>query len=641
MANANAVKIRSTKKKANGKPKYPKPSGANLAHNSAVNKATYWLNDGNKIIQSQSYNNTHEVNADWIKWENEARERYKNNPNNQRAIKSNAVLLEEGLIIIGTDVNAKEKDIEKIVKDFVAKFEKDNNTKVRHWAYHNHEGHEEDGKEHINRHIHFIFDNVNNNGVMVRRNWKRDYFKQMQTDIFDISKKYIKNIERAKESEYEEVEIEDRIVKVNTRKQIHHRVFRQMKENEQIEDLSQEKTILKKENTSLKSQNTKSKNEKHKLKEELEALKEETKQLRADLQVEKAEKEAYQQLDYLNKQLQEQLKTGRKSFDEAKREVEDLREKLIKNEEDLKEFEDIKKENEYLKSSIEIKEIDIIDLKNAQTTLNKELQEVNSQCEFLNFNKKELEENLKTALAQKDKFLENLQEIGKEIAKEVPIKEIKEIPEAVKTVLNQNKSLEAQKEVLEEKVSSLEEKIVSSSNMNDSELKKELQNIINDEIEVKSVKTGVFSTEEAPVIKNSKSFLQKIQDLTVQGTKKIKSEFEALKAKYNDLVNKFKDLQKENLELKEKVRELTERSSTKQQNQTHTKDHLEAIVEKFEVNQGEKSDSSLILNKSKELTLREKFEAHREVTREQIKEDLKEKKEEKSKSKSRGYGRER
>ena len=318
MANANAVKIRSTKKKANGKPKYPKPSGANLAHNSAVNKATYWLNDGNKIIQSQSYNNTHEVNADWIKWENEARERYKNNPNNQRAIKSNAVLLEEGLIIIGTDVNVKEKDIEKIVKDFVAKFEKDNNTKVRHWAYHNHEGHEEDGKEHINRHVHFIFDNVNNDGVMVRRNWKRDYFKQMQTDIFDISKKYIKNIERAKESEYEEVEIEDRIVKVNTRKQIHHRVFRQMKGNEQIEnlnlkftDMMKERDETKKENSTLKGQNTKLKNEKGKLKEELQALKDESKDLRAELQLNKAEREAYQQLDYLNKDLQEQLKTGR------------------------------------------------------------------------------------------------------------------------------------------------------------------------------------------------------------------------------------------------------------------------------------------------------------------------------------------
>ena len=234
MANANAIKIRSTKKTKTGKPKYPKPSGANLAHNSAVNKANYWLNDGGDIIQSQSYNNTHEVNADWIKWENEAKERYKNNPSNQRAIKSNAILLEEGLIIIGTDVNAKDKDIEKIAKDFVAKFEKDNNTNIRHWAYHNHEGHKEDGKEHINRHIHFIFDNVDNNGVMVRRNWKRDYFKQMQTDIFDISKKYVKDIERGKESEYEEVEIEDRIVKINTRKQIHHRVFRKMKENEQI-----------------------------------------------------------------------------------------------------------------------------------------------------------------------------------------------------------------------------------------------------------------------------------------------------------------------------------------------------------------------------------------------------------------------
>ena len=157
----------------------------------------------------------------------------------------------------------------------------------RYWAYHNHEGHEEDGKEHINRHIHFIFDNVDNNGVMVRRNWKRDYFKQMQTDIFDISKKYIKNIERAKESEYEEVEIEDRIVKVNTRKQIHHRVFRHMKENEQVQELNlkftdmmKERDEAKKENKSLKTQVTKTKNEKAKLKEELQALKDESKDLR-------------------------------------------------------------------------------------------------------------------------------------------------------------------------------------------------------------------------------------------------------------------------------------------------------------------------------------------------------------------------
>lgn len=232
MANANAIRIRSTKKDKNGKPKYPVPSARNLAHNAAKTKATYWLNDGDKIIQSKKYENTHQVNEDWIRWENEARERYKNNPDNKRLIKSNAVLLEEGLIIIGTDVKATTKQIVSVVKDFVSKFEKDNNTKVRHWAYHDHEGYTEDGEEKINRHIHFIFDNVSNYGVMVRRNWAREYLTQLQTDIFEISKKYIKDIERGQKSTYEEVQIGNRIVKINTKKQIHHRAYRKKKELE-------------------------------------------------------------------------------------------------------------------------------------------------------------------------------------------------------------------------------------------------------------------------------------------------------------------------------------------------------------------------------------------------------------------------
>ena len=639
MANANAVKIRSTKKKANGKPKYPKPSGANLAHNSAVNKATYWLNDGNKIIQSQSYNNTHEVNADWIKWENEARERYLQNEKNQRAIKSNAVLLEEGLIIIGTDVNVKEKDIEKIVKDFVAKFEKDNNTKVRHWAYHNHEGHEEDGKEHINRHVHFIFDNVNNDGVMVRRNWKRDYFKQMQTDIFDISKKYIKNIERAKESEYEEVEIEDRIVKVNTRKQIHHRVFRQMKGNEQIEnlnlkftDMMKERDETKKENSTLKGQNTKLKNEKGKLKEELQALKDESKDLRAELQLNKAEREAYQQLDYLNKDLQEQLKTGRKSFNEAMKELEVLREKLLKKEDEVAELEEVKKENEYLKSSIEIKEIDILELKNAQTTLKDELQEVNSQCEFLNFNKKELEEKLKVANSQKDKYLDNLKEIGKDVATIIQIKELKEIPNAVKTVLEQNKSLQEQKTVLNDKLVELEEKINSSSNMSHpqppTDIQKEFELIKKEEFEEKEVKTGLFATEKAKVLKSENNFLQRTWNI-------IADKYHDLKAKYDDLVNKFNALTKENETLKEKVRELTERSSTKQQKKTITTP--DDLIEQMEASTGIEEAKASTIQNEKKLSTREKFEVHRE----QIREAQAKVREEKSNSKKRSFGKER
>lgn len=375
------------------------------------------------------------------------------------------------------------------------------------------------------------------------------------------------------------------------------------KELEQVHQ--QEKTILKKENSSLKGQNTKNKNEKHKLKEELEALKEETKQLRADLQVEKAEKEAYQQLDYLNKQLQEQLKTGRKSFEEAKREVEDLREKLIKNEEDLKEFEDIKKENEYLKSSIEIKEIDILELKNAQTSLKKELQEVNSQCEVLNFDKKELKENLKTVLAQKDKFLVNLQEIGKEIGKEIPIKEIKEIPEAVKTVLNQNKALQEQKIVLEGKVTTLEQKTSPEPNIvPQKEISEELQTIITEEFMKKEIlESRMGKTTSVIIVKDSDSFLKRIQKLTSQGVQSVansvnslKKEINEWKEKYNNLMEVLKSKDQKIADLEEKLQTI----STKQQNQTQTKDHLEGFVEKFEANQGEKSDSS-ILKESKEV----------------------------------------
>lgn len=447
MANANAVKIRSTKKKANGKPKYPKPSGANLAHNSAVNKATYWLNDGNKIIQSQSYNNTHEVNADWIKWENEAKERYLQNEKNQRAIKSNAVLLEEGLIIIGTDVNAKEKDIEKIVKDFVAKFEKDNNTKVRHWAYHNHEGHEEDGKEHINRHVHFIFDNVDNNGTMVRRNWKRDYFKQLQTDIFDISKKYIKDIERAKESEYEEVQIDDRIVKVNTRKQIHHRVFRQMKENEQVQELNLKFTDMMKERDEAKKENETLKFDKKELENQIKDL---NKNLRETLKELGALRPQYAQLDQLNKELKE-----------------DLKNKVLNHDKVVKSYQDLEKN---LKEELTKKDSEINDLKSENIDLKSEL------------------EALKYQLDLKEKRSQSYFGLNKELKEEIV---------SLKEQIN---ALEEQKEDLEEKVIDLEEKIDLKANMDDlsstKQIKKEdyLKEILN---KYDSTRTGTDESESS------------------------------------------------------------------------------------------------------------------------------------------------
>lgn len=242
MSNANAVIIR--------KPKlYKVPTTSNLAHNSGVTQATYWLHDGKDIIQSIKLKDMREINNIWKKWEEEAKDRYKNNPLNKRALKSNAVIVEEGLIVIGTHVQATKNDIVKILNDFVRKFQKDNNTTILHIAYHTHEGHEDTNKnEVINRHAHFLFANVSNNGVMIRRNWKRDYLKQLQDDIFEISKKYIPNIERGKEATHKEVYIDGTLVKINERKHKHHRVYREQQNQEAIRNqLIKEQSLKEKE----------------------------------------------------------------------------------------------------------------------------------------------------------------------------------------------------------------------------------------------------------------------------------------------------------------------------------------------------------------------------------------------------------
>ena len=68
MANCNAIKIRPRKN--------PIPTPANLAHNCAMKKANYWLNDGAEIIQSKVYTDYRKLNEDFKNWEKEAEKRY-------------------------------------------------------------------------------------------------------------------------------------------------------------------------------------------------------------------------------------------------------------------------------------------------------------------------------------------------------------------------------------------------------------------------------------------------------------------------------------------------------------------------------------------------------------------------------------
>ncbi|MCT7603023.1 hypothetical protein N5U17_02170 [Aliarcobacter butzleri] len=228
MANANAVIIRKAKL-------YKRPSIHNLLHNCGLILATYWIKSIENMKQHPKIQNQEEANKKWNEWISILRKRYKQNNKNKRELRSDAVIIEEGLIVIGRDVVANQNQIIQILNEFLQKFSQDNNIEILHVSYHNHEGHlDDDNNEVINRHIHFLFSNISKNGLMVRRNWKRDYLKKLQDDIFEISKKYIHNIERGQEAKYEQKNINGKIVNVNIKKHIHPRVYRLMKEQETL-----------------------------------------------------------------------------------------------------------------------------------------------------------------------------------------------------------------------------------------------------------------------------------------------------------------------------------------------------------------------------------------------------------------------
>lgn len=239
--------------------------------------------------------------------------------------------------------------------------------------------------------------------------------------------------------------------------------------------------------------------------------------------------------------------------------------------------------------------------------------------------KKLLEQKLKAKDLTEKELLEKFQELEKNFKKEKShlesVIEVKNID--ILDLKNENKSLEALKSDLTSKVTTLQEKINSSSNMSypqpPNDVRKEFELIKKEEFEEKNIKTGLFATEKAKVLKSESNFLQRTWNL-------VASKYEDLKTKYNELVIKFNAVTKENLELKEKVREL----STKQQIQTPKKDHLEEIVEKFEAHKGEKSDSSNLEKlKEKQREQREKIKALDKEKKEEPKTEEKEAKKKK------------
>ncbi len=281
MANVLAVNQRKTYRMVDKKKvKVPPPSAANLAHAATVTKANYWFKEANEetVTTSMRISTTTEVNRLWQEWETKARTTYKQHHKAHRSPPKGTVLIEEMMLVIGTDVEI--EDHKTLIRAYVKKFEEKYNTKVLYWADHNHEGHIDDnGKEKINRHIHIFFSNIDHSGKSVRRQWQRHEMSQMQSDVFEVGKSVGLRIERA-----------TKYAPGTAPKQKSHRQVRA------------EKSIAQQKRTAAK----------------IKDLKAETKRLREELREQGAKREDYAKLEALVRQLLQQIRQKDLTIEELK-----------------------------------------------------------------------------------------------------------------------------------------------------------------------------------------------------------------------------------------------------------------------------------------------------------------------------------
>ena len=394
MANVFAVKQRRTYKMVNKKKvPTPKPSAANLSHAAAVTKASYWLNDGDNILTSESFSNTREVNAKWNEWKTEAIQRYQKHHKANRKPPKNTTLIEEMMLIIGTDVQA--EDYETIIRAYCKHFEQKYNTEVLYWAYHNHEGHlDEEGGEKINRHVHVFFSNIDNNGKSVRRQWGRNELSQMQTDVYEVGKSVGLDIERATKNVG------------RAPKGKGHRAYREQKRKEaeaeriaKIKDVQAENIKLRAE---LKEAGA-DREQYAKLETEIRELKEQAKAKELTVEQLHARIEKLEELAYTGKTKKKRVRnraTGKIRIKEVKETYKEKLEEVELTLDELMQF----------KSGQEITETAVQELRERNATLTSTVTQKNAQ--IANLKEKNREKDKK--LEEKDKKIEVLEEkVGK------------------------------------------------------------------------------------------------------------------------------------------------------------------------------------------------------------------------------------
>ena len=317
------------------------------------------------------------------------------------------------------------KDIKKICDYLENKFD----TKVIQYAMHRDEGHiSENGDKIKNYHAHIEFMGLDSKGNSVRRKLDKKALIELQSDVASILK-----MQRGKN--YTELK-EKRPKRLDTYE------FKKAKEMES----KKEKEVLA----------TK------------EELKEQNNQLRAFLKDNGANRQDYAELEKEKKILEEQLKAKELTQDGLLKKFKEIQDKFLK-------------EKEHLKSIIEIKELDIIELQ------------------------------------------------------------------------NQNKGLISQKEVLNDKLVEFQEKINPRANIElEKGIDKELKVVFLEELE-----KAHLNEKDALVVKNPKTFFEKILGLVEIGNDNLKNSVKFLKEEIESWKNTTTFLVEENKKLKDRIKTLT------------------------------------------------------------------------------------
>lgn len=314
------------------------------------------------------------------------------------------------------------KDIKKICDYLENKFD----TKVIQYAMHRDEGHiSENGEKIKNYHAHIEFMGLDSKGNSVRRKLDKKALIELQSDVASI-------LEMQRGKNYTELK-EKRPKRLDTYE------FKKVKENES-------KLIL-----ASKEQ-----------------LKEANNQLRTFMKDNGAGRQDYAELEKEKKILEEQLKAKELTQDGLLKKFKEIQDKFLK-------------EKEHLKSIIEIKELDIIELQ------------------------------------------------------------------------NQNKGLISQKEVLNDGFVDLEEKINPRANIElEKGIDKELKVVFLEELE-----KAQLNEKDALVVKNPKTFFEKILGLVETGNDNLKNSVKFLKEEIEFWKNKTTFLVEENKKLTDKIKTLT------------------------------------------------------------------------------------